>query len=165
MAEAYQKIRTERAPAPSGGPVNHGFSAFFTEKLGYLVLKRMEDVSAVFRNPDTFSAENVQDPMLPICDAAAEILSSGDFNPIAVMSNRARPDHNPHPQIHPGRIFPPPDTFARTFHPRTLQHHGRRHAGHRHSGRIRCVPRSSVARPVSRILPELHFPARAGVMA
>ena len=115
MAEAYHKIRTERAPAPSGCPVNHGFmpfspddmsnpcaeherlrndtTALCTEKLGYLVLARMEDVSAVFRNPDTFSAETVEDPVLPIWDAAAEILSLADFNLIAFMSNRARPDH------------------------------------------------------------------------
>ena len=44
-------------------------------------------------NPDTFSAENIKDPVLPICDAAAKILSAGDYNPVAVMSNRARPDH------------------------------------------------------------------------
>jgi cytochrome P450 len=115
MADAYHKIRTERAPAPSGCPVDHGFSpfapdymanpyaelerlrgespVFYSEKLGYLVLTRMEDVSDVFKNPDIFSAANVQDPVLPICDAAAEILATPDYNPIAVMSNRARPDH------------------------------------------------------------------------
>lgn len=112
---AYHKIRTERAPAPSGCPVNHSFSpftpeymadpyaelgrlrnetpVFYSEELGYLVLTRMEDVSEVFRNPDIFSAENVQDPVLPICEAAATTLSAEDYNPIAVMSNRARPDH------------------------------------------------------------------------
>ena len=115
MAEAYHKIRTERAQAPSGCPVNHDFTpfsadymmnpyaelerlrkdtpVFYSDKLGYLVLTRMEDVSEVFRNPDVFSSENVQDPVLPICDGAAEILSADDYNPIAVMSNRARPDH------------------------------------------------------------------------
>ncbi len=113
MAEAYHKFRTKRAPAPSGCPFNHSFTpfsadymanpyaelerlrkdtpVFHSEKLGYLILTRMEDVSEVFRNPDTLSAENVQYPVLPICDAA-EILSAGDYNPIAVMFNRARPD-------------------------------------------------------------------------
>lgn len=115
MAEAYHKIRTERAPAPSGCPVDHNFSpfaadymanpyaelerlrgespVFYSEKLGYLVLTRMEDVSEVFKNADIFSAENVQDPVLPVCDAAADVLATDDYNPIAVMSNRARPDH------------------------------------------------------------------------
>jgi len=112
---AYHKIRARRAPTPSGCPVNHGFSpfadaylqnpyvelakrrgsepVFYAEELGYLVLTRMEDVSEVFRNPDVYSSENVQDPVRPICAAAAEVLSAADYNPIAVMSNRARPDH------------------------------------------------------------------------
>ena len=112
---AYHKIRTERAPAPSGCPVDHSFSPFapeyvadpyaelakrreyspifYSEELGYLVVTRMNDVAAVFTNPDIYSSQNVQDPVLPICDAAAAVLSAADYNPIAVMSNRARPDH------------------------------------------------------------------------
>jgi len=112
---AYHKIRNREAPAPSGCPVDHDFSpfaesylknpyaelekrrasapVFYAEELGYLVLTRMEDVSEVFRNPDVYSSENVQDPVRPICAAAAAVLSVADYNPIAVMSNRARPDH------------------------------------------------------------------------
>ncbi len=112
---AYHKMRTETAPAPEGCPVDHTFSpfaeeylqnpyaeleklrgespVFFSEELGYLVLTRMEDVAEVFRKPDIYSSENVQDPVLPICDAAAAVLGVPDYNPIAVMSNRARPDH------------------------------------------------------------------------
>ena len=48
---------------------------FIPEELGYLVLLRMEDVAEVFRNADTFSSENVQDPVLPICDEAARVLA------------------------------------------------------------------------------------------
>ena len=66
---------------------------FYSEELGYLVVTRMKDIAAVFTNPDIYSSENVQDPVLPICDAAAEVLSAKDYDPVAVMSNRARPDH------------------------------------------------------------------------
>lgn len=112
---AYHKFRTERTPAPGGCPVDHVFSTFsetyvknpyvvleklreqsavfFAEKLGYLVLTRMADVAEVFRKPEIFAAENVQDPVLPICGAAAEILAVVDYDPIAVLSNRAAPDH------------------------------------------------------------------------
>lgn len=112
---AYHKFRTGRAAAPKGCPIDHAFSpfsetyvknpyavleklrgqsaVFYAEELGYLVLTRMEDVAEVFRNPDLFASENVQDPVLPICDAAAEVLAATDYNPIAVLSNRARPDH------------------------------------------------------------------------
>ena len=116
MADAaYHKIRTDRALAPSGCPVNPDFSpfassymanpyaelerlrgeqpVFYSEELGYLVLLRMEDVAEVFRNADIFSSENVQNPVLPICYEAARVLAVSDYNPIAVMSNRARPHH------------------------------------------------------------------------
>jgi hypothetical protein len=83
MADPYAELERLRGKSP----------VFYSEKLGYLVLTRMEDVSDVFKNPDIYSAANVQDPVLPICDAAAEILATPDYNPIAVMSNRARPDH------------------------------------------------------------------------
>ncbi len=112
---AYHKFRTERAPAPSGCPVNHEFSpfseayvkapyavleklrgqeaVFYAETLGYLVLTRMEDVAEVFRRSDIFASANVQDPVLPICEAAAAVLAVPDYNPIAVLSNRPPPDH------------------------------------------------------------------------
>ena len=112
---AYHKMRTETVPAPEGCPVDRAFSpfaesylanpyaeleklrgeapVFYSEKLGYLVLTRMQDVAEVFRNPDIYTSENVQDPVLPICDAAAKVLAVPDYSPIAVMSNRARPDH------------------------------------------------------------------------
>lgn len=112
---AYHKVKGETVPAPEGCPVDHDFSpyseryvanpyawlnrkreeepVFYSEELGYLVLTRMEDVQEVFMNPDVFSSANVQDPVFPICDEAAEILAAEDYNPIAVMSNRQRPDH------------------------------------------------------------------------
>ena len=116
MAEAaYHKMRRDVVPAPAGCPVDHAFSpfsdaylenpysvleelrgtspTFYSAELGYLVLTRMEDVAEVFRNPDLFASENVQDPVLPLCAAAAEILAAPDYNPIAVLSNRPRPDH------------------------------------------------------------------------
>ncbi len=113
---AYHKMRTEIAPAPEGCPVVHGFSpfsesylkdpyaaleklrqnspVFYSEELGYLVLTRMADVAEVFRKPEIYSSANVQDPVLPICDAAADVLAVADYDPIAVLSNRARPDHS-----------------------------------------------------------------------
>lgn len=112
---AYHKVDSERAPAPTGCPVDHEFSpfseqyvanpyawlglkrenepVFYSEELGYLVVTRMEDVEEIFMNPQVFSSANVQDPVFPICKEAAEILSVEDYNPVAVMSNRQPPDH------------------------------------------------------------------------
>ncbi len=114
-ATAYHKIHTRRTAIPKGCPVDHTFSPFspdyvadpygelakrrantpifFARELGYLVVTRMRDIIEVFRNPETYSSENVQDPVLPICDAAADVLAAADYDPVAVMSNRPRPDH------------------------------------------------------------------------
>ncbi len=112
---SYHKVHNETAPVPDGCPVDPEFSpysekyvaypyawlnekrenepVFYSEELGYVVVTRMEDVHEIFMNPEIFSSENVQDPVFPICDEAVEILSADDYNPIAVMSNRQKPDH------------------------------------------------------------------------
>jgi hypothetical protein len=66
---------------------------FYAEKLGYLVVTRYDDIIEVFKNPDVFSSENVQDPIFPVCEAAQQVLAAKDYNPQAVMSNRQQPDH------------------------------------------------------------------------
>ena len=112
---AYHNVDIEKSPAPEGCPIDHEFSpfderyvaypyawledkrenepVFYAEELGYVVVTRMEDVEAVFRDAETFTSTNVQDPVFPICKEAAEILSAEDYNPVAVMSNRPLPDH------------------------------------------------------------------------
>ncbi len=112
---AYYKDRPAERVVPRGCPVDHSFStfseayvenpyaelkkrrldtpAFYSEEMGYLVLTKMEDVLHVFKNPDIFSPENVQQPVVKICDAAREILAADDYRPLPVLSNNTPPDH------------------------------------------------------------------------
>jgi cytochrome P450 len=112
---AYHQIRTSSRGAPSGCPIDHGFTPLapeyvadpypiaaaireanpvvYAESLGFVVVSQMELVTEVFMNPDVYSSENVQDPVFPICAEAAAVLGAPDFNPVAVMSNRQEPDH------------------------------------------------------------------------
>ena len=112
---AYHNIRIPPGVQPEGCPIDHEFTTFnhdylanpypelqrlrekhpvfYSEKLGFLVLTRMEDLIEVFRDHDVYSSANVQDPVFPICDRAAAVLAAEDFNPVAVMSNRQQPDH------------------------------------------------------------------------
>ncbi len=112
---SYHQAPDAMIAAPSGCPVNHEWSPlnddylaepyaianelreagpiFFAEKLGYVVITRMEDIVEVFMNPDIYASTNVQNPVFPIGDAAAAVLAAPDFNPVAVMSNRPEPDH------------------------------------------------------------------------
>ena len=80
-------------PYPELERVREEHPIFYSEKLKFLVLTRMEDVTAVFRDHEVYSSANVQDPVFPICDRAAAVLANEDFNPVAVMSNRQQPDH------------------------------------------------------------------------
>ena len=113
--DAYHKVKIPPATRPSGCPVDHEFTPFdpryledpypqlerlaaeqpifYSEQLGYLVVTRYDDIIEVFKNPDVFSSENVQDPVFPVCEAAQGVLSAEDYNPQAVMSNRQQPDH------------------------------------------------------------------------
>ena len=113
--DAYHKIRVPARKPPSGCPIDHEFTTFtddylanpypdlarireenpvfYSEKLGYLVVTRMEDVAAIFGDPSVYSSENVQDPVFPVCERAAEVLAAEDFNPVAVMSNKQQPEH------------------------------------------------------------------------
>ena len=114
-ANTYHHAPEDIAAAPSGCPVDHGWSplsadyladpypiaahlrdehpVFYADSLGHVVVTRMEDIETVFTHPDIYASTNVQDPIFPLAPEAAEILSTDDFDPIAVMSNRPEPDH------------------------------------------------------------------------
>ncbi|MGB5759389.1 MAG: cytochrome P450 [Acidimicrobiales bacterium] len=114
-ANSYHQPRPETPPPPVGCPVVQRWSPldgdyladpypiaaqlrddhpiFYAEQLGYVVVTRMKDIEAVFTDPDTYASTNVQDPVFPLAQEAAEILAAEDFNPVAVMSNRPEPDH------------------------------------------------------------------------
>ncbi|MDH3292800.1 MAG: cytochrome P450 [Acidimicrobiia bacterium] len=111
----YHRQRSEIPPAPAGCPVHSTWSplnddyladpytiaarlaadhpVFYAEKLGYLVVSRMEDLEMVFTDHETFASDNVQDPVFPLAPEAQAVLASPDFDPVAVMSNRPEPDH------------------------------------------------------------------------
>lgn len=112
---SYHRVPDQAPPPPTGCPVDHGFTpfapdyladpyavlaglradtpVFYSSELGYLVLTRMEDITEVFLDPETFGSQNVQDPVFALSEAARAVLAVPDFNPVAVMSNRQPPDH------------------------------------------------------------------------
>ena len=114
--DAYHKIRAPARAKPAGCPIDHNFTTFtdnyltnpypelarvreehpifYSEKLGFLVVTRMQDLLEIFADHEVYSSENVQDPVFPVCDSAAEVLAAEDFNPVAVMSNKQQPDHS-----------------------------------------------------------------------
>lgn len=115
MSNTYHRAPDALVAAPPGCPVHREFSPLsdayladpypianrirdeqpvvYAEPIGHVVVSRMEDIEHVFTHPDVYASANVQDPVFPLCPQAAEILAADDFDPVAVMSNRAEPDH------------------------------------------------------------------------
>lgn len=111
----YHQAPAMVAGAPAGCPVDHQWNplgtdyladpypiarrlredhpVFYADEVGYVVVTRMEDIEAVFTDPETYSSANVQDPLYPLDPRATAVLGAPDFDPVAVMSNRAEPDH------------------------------------------------------------------------
>jgi len=66
---------------------------FFSDELKHFVVARHADIKAVFEDWRTFSSENAQAPLRPICDEAKRIMREGGFTAYSGLSARVPPDH------------------------------------------------------------------------
>lgn len=60
---------------------------------GYWVVTKHADIKAVFSDWETFSSDNAQAPMRPMCDAGKQIMKAGGFTIYSGLSARVPPDH------------------------------------------------------------------------
>ena len=103
----FARAAIEKAPASTYDPFGPVFlsdpyavfSALRTEApvayapaIDMWTVTDFEDVDAIFKDPQTFSAAIAQSPLDPIAPEAQAILSDG-FRPLAVMSNLDPPEH------------------------------------------------------------------------
>ena len=66
---------------------------FRHEGTGYFIVTRHADIKAVFDDWKTFSSENAQAPMRPMCDAGRKIMIDGGFTAYSGLSARVPPEH------------------------------------------------------------------------
>lgn len=66
---------------------------FRHEGTGYFIVTRHADIKAVFDDWKTFSSENAQAPMRPMCDAGRKIMTEGGFTAYSGLSARVPPEH------------------------------------------------------------------------
>ncbi len=66
---------------------------FFHEPTGYWVVSRYDDIKAIFDDWKTFSSENAQKPMRPMCEAGRKVLTDGGFTAYSGLTARVPPDH------------------------------------------------------------------------
>lgn len=60
---------------------------------GYWIVTRHADIKAVFEDWNSFSSENAQAPMRPMCEAGKQIMKEGGFTVYSGLSARIPPDH------------------------------------------------------------------------
>src|SRR3954451_6607324 len=66
---------------------------FFSDELKHFVVARHADIKAVFEDWRTFSSENAQAPLRPMCEQGKQIMRDGGFTAYSGLSARVPPDH------------------------------------------------------------------------
>jgi cytochrome P450 len=66
---------------------------FFSSAIGYWVVARYDDIKAIFRDHQTFSAEVTQTPYKPRPAEVQQVLDAGGFTGGSGLSGRVPPDH------------------------------------------------------------------------
>jgi cytochrome P450 len=66
---------------------------FFSDELKYFVVARHADIKSVFDDWRTFSSENAQAPLRPMCEEGKRIMREGGFTAYSGLSARVPPDH------------------------------------------------------------------------
>jgi cytochrome P450 len=80
-------------PFPFYEWARHQAPVFFSHELNYFVVARYADIKAVFDDWKTFSSENAQAPLRPICEEGRRIMREGGFTAYSGLSARVPPDH------------------------------------------------------------------------
>ena len=66
---------------------------FYSRAIDYWVVTRYDDIKAIFRDHETYTAANTISPIVPFSDAVKQLLADGDYSPEPVLSNNVPPSH------------------------------------------------------------------------
>ena len=79
---------------------------FYSPAIDYWVVTGYDDIKAIFRDHETYTAANTITPIVPFSEAVQRMLADGDYSPEPVLSNNVPPSHT---RIRPlvNRLFTP----------------------------------------------------------
>lgn len=80
-------------PLPLLEEARHREPIFYSPTIDYWVVTRYEDIKAIFRDHDTYTAENTITPIVPFSDVVKLMLTDGEYTPQPVLSNNVPPSH------------------------------------------------------------------------
>ncbi len=92
QSEAYD-IFDLNAPHAKWQQMREEQPVFHDPETGYWIVTRHADIKVVFEDWNTFSSDNAQAPMRPMCDAGKQIMKDGGFTVYSGLSARVPPDH------------------------------------------------------------------------
>jgi cytochrome P450 len=67
---------------------------FYLPDLDHYIVTRFDDIEAILMDRETWSAANASSPLVPVCPAAQEVLSTG-FKRVPTLNNADPPRHGP----------------------------------------------------------------------
>jgi cytochrome P450 len=66
---------------------------FYSPEIGYWVVTRYEDIKAIFREHEVFTAANTISPIVPFSEQVRTMLRENGYTPQPVLSNNVPPSH------------------------------------------------------------------------
>lgn len=82
-----------KSPYDHWAEMRHERPVYFHEETGYYIVSKYDDVKAVYEDWQTFSSENAQAPIRPMCAEGKQIMKDGGFTAYSGLSARMPPDH------------------------------------------------------------------------
>ncbi len=80
-------------PFPLLGRARREQPVFYSPAIDYWVVTRYDDVKAIFRDHETYTAANTISPIVPFSEAVRRLLAARDYTPEPVLSNNVPPGH------------------------------------------------------------------------
>jgi cytochrome P450 len=84
VADPYPSLRVLRQEGP----------VFYIPNLDHYIVTRFDDIEAILKDRETWSAANASSPLIPVCKQAQEVLNSG-FKRVPTLNNADPPRHGP----------------------------------------------------------------------
>lgn len=84
VADPYPSLRELRQEGP----------VFYLPDLDHYIVTRFDDIEAILKDRETWSAANASTPLIPVCQEAQEVLNSG-FKRVPTLNNADPPRHAP----------------------------------------------------------------------
>ena len=80
-------------PYPLLAQARHEQPVFYSPSIDYWVVTRYDDIKAIFRDHETYTAANTITPIVPFSETVKRMLADGDYHPQPVLSNNVPPSH------------------------------------------------------------------------